>query len=68
MEPIFEPIEHVGIIKEVTDIGVTVNIKGRLGVIKVPLRYVISDKPIEVGQEVRFYFSYLHVKEQREEK
>ncbi len=48
-------------IVEVNDTAVKVSIKGRLGVITVPLRWVFTDKKLEEGQEVEFYFSYMNV-------
>ncbi|GHU49310.1 hypothetical protein FACS1894127_2230 [Clostridia bacterium] len=50
-----------GIITQVNDTAVTVNVTGRLGVITVPLRWVFTDKPLEQGQAVEFYFSYMNV-------
>ena len=46
-------------ITELNETAVKVSIKGRLGVITVPLRWIIADKALEVGQEVEFYFSYM---------
>lgn len=48
-------------IVEVNDTAVKVSIQGRLGVITVPLRWVFTDKPLEPGQDVEFYFSYMNV-------
>lgn len=49
---------HEGVVVEVTDGGVAIDIKGRLGHIRLPKRMVISDWPIEVGMEVGFMMSY----------
>jgi len=49
-------------ILSVNDTAVKVGIQGRLGVITVPLRWVFTDKKLEVGQEVEFYFSYMNVR------
>ena len=38
-----------------------IGVNGRMGVLSVPLRCVFSDKPLEIGQEVEFYFSYINV-------
>jgi hypothetical protein len=46
----------------INDTAVKVSIQGRLGVITVPLRWIISDKALEIGQEVEFYFSYMQVR------
>lgn len=50
-----------GIIVEVKDGGVTIDLKGRLGQLKIPLRMLISDYPLKVGQEVGFMLSYPEV-------
>lgn len=52
-----------GIIVQVTDGGVTIDLKGRLGQLKVPLRMIITDTALEVGQEVGFLLSYPEVLE-----
>ncbi len=49
-------------IVEINDTAVKVSIQGRLGVITVPLRWVFTDKALEIGQEVEFYFSYMNVR------
>lgn len=50
-----------GIIVELTGASVTIDIKGRLGQFKIPLRMLISEYPVQVGQEVAFLFSYPEV-------
>ncbi|MFA9376125.1 MAG: CBO2463/CBO2479 domain-containing protein [Lachnotalea sp.] len=47
---------------EINDTAIKVSIQGRLGVIMVPLRWIFTDKPLEIGQDVEFYFSYMNVK------
>lgn len=47
---------------EINDTAVKVSIQGRLGVIMVPLRWIFTDKPLEIGQDVEFYFSYMQVR------
>lgn len=56
-----EPRLLRGVIKEVTEVGVRVGVNGRMGVLSLPLRCVFTDKPLEVGQEVEFYLSYINV-------
>ncbi|ETJ36974.1 hypothetical protein Q604_UNBC08788G0007 [human gut metagenome] len=46
---------------EVNDTAVKVSIQGRLGVITVPLRWIFTDKQLEEGQLVEFYFSYMNL-------
>ncbi len=43
----------------VNDTAITVSIRGRLGVITVPRRWVFTDRPLSPGVEVEFYFSYM---------
>ena len=38
---------------------VSVDLKGRLGYLKVPMRMLISDYEIKVGQEVGFNMSFI---------
>jgi len=52
---------YEGILVEVTGGSVTIDIKGRLGQLKLPLRMIISDQPLEVGQIVGFLMSYPEV-------
>ena len=47
-----------GIIVEVTGGSVTIDIAGRMGQLKIPLRMLISDEPPVVGQVVDFLMSY----------
>lgn len=53
------PILTKGKIVEVNDTAIKVDVKGRLGVICVPLRWVFTDKKLKPGQTVEFYFSYM---------
>lgn len=50
-----------GIITRVTDGSVEADFKGRLGHISVPMRMIITDYPIEIGQEVALNMSFLEV-------
>lgn len=47
-----------GIVTRVTDGGIEFDFKGRLGAMKVPMRMIISDYPIKVGQTVGFKMSF----------
>jgi len=49
---------YQGTIVEITGGSVTIDIDGRLGQLKLPLRMIINDKPLESGQIVRFVMSY----------
>ena len=61
MDICLEPRLLHGVIKDVTELGVRVGVNGRMGVLSLPLRCVFTDKPLEVGQEVEFYLSYINV-------
>lgn len=52
---------YEGIITEITDAGVTIELKGRLGRIMLPKRMVISEYDLEVGMEVGFLMTYPEV-------
>lgn len=52
---------YEGIIVEVTDASVTIDLKGRLGQLKIPLRMLISQHDVQIGQEVGFMMSYPEV-------
>ena len=52
-------ISMEGIIVEVHDGAVGIDLKGRLGFLKIPMRMLISDYEIKVGQEVGFNMSFI---------
>ena len=52
-------IKVEGVITEVHDGSICVDIKGRLGELKVPMRMVISDYPLQVGQTVAWNMSFI---------
>lgn len=52
---------YQGTIVKVTGGAAIIDIDGRLGEMKLPLRMIINDRPLEVGQTVRFVLSYPEV-------
>lgn len=50
-----------GVIVELDDCSVAIDLKGRLGYMKVPKRMIITDYEMKVGQEVGFNMSFLEV-------
>ncbi|MEG0254047.1 MAG: CBO2463/CBO2479 domain-containing protein [Vagococcus sp.] len=50
-----------GILVDITDASVTIDIKGRLGQFKIPRRMLISEYDVKIGQEVGFMMSYPEV-------
>ncbi|MCL2575983.1 MAG: hypothetical protein FWE33_06075 [Defluviitaleaceae bacterium] len=57
--------QYEGVIVEVTGGSVTIDINGRLGQMKLPLRMIINHHPLAVGQTVRFMLSYPEVVDTR---
>lgn len=52
-------IKMEGVIVEVHDGAVAIDLKGRLGYLRIPLRMLITDYPLEVGQEVAWNMSFV---------
>jgi hypothetical protein len=52
---------YEGVIVELTDGGVVIDLKGRIGQLKIPRRMLICDVNPEVGHEVGFMLSYPEV-------
>lgn len=50
-----------GIIVEISDGAVGIDFKGRMGFLKIPKRMLITDYPLELGQEVGINMSYVEV-------
>ncbi len=50
-----------GIVVQIQDAGVEIDLKGRLGKFKMPMRMLISDKALEIGQTVGFMMSHPEV-------
>lgn len=63
MDYIINPVKMGGLVKAVSDHMVKVHLHGRLGVITVPDRLIIHREPIEPGNELEFYFSYIQIVE-----
>jgi len=55
------PMYMEGIIVAIHDGAVTMDLKGRLGSLKVPRRMLISDYELQVGQEVGFMMGHPEV-------
>jgi len=52
---------YEGVLVEITDGSVTIDLKGRLGQLKIPKRMLISEYEVAIGQEVGFMMSYPEV-------
>lgn len=62
MDVQIEPKLLPGRIIEVTEIGVKIELNGRMGIVILPLRSVFTEKPLEVNDQVEIYLSYAKVK------
>ncbi len=54
-------IEMQGVLVEIHDGCVAIDLKGRLGYLRIPMRMIITDYPLKVGQEVGFKMSFIEV-------
>lgn len=61
MDVDLQPLLLRGVIKEITEVGVRIGVNGRMGVLSLPLRCILTEKPLELGQECEFYLSYVNV-------
>lgn len=52
-------IRMEGVIVEVHDGCAAIDLKGRLGYLKVPMRMLITDYPLVIGQEVAWNMSFV---------
>ena len=57
-------IRMEGIITQVTDGGVSIDLRGRLGRLEIPMRMLISDQPPQPGQPVAFQMSLVAQREE----
>lgn len=54
-------IEMKGIITEVHDGSVSIDFKGRLGSMKIPMRMLITDYELQEGMEIGLKMSFIEV-------
>lgn len=57
---------YEGVITEVTDGGISIELKGRLGRLILPKRMIISDYPLEIGSRVGFLMTYPEVIDEKQ--
>ncbi len=61
-------VPYLGTIKETNDTGVVIQIQGRLGVMSLPWRQVLSDGIPKVGDRVKFTMSLIEMYDEKEGK
>lgn len=50
-----------GKIVQITEMSAKIELKGKMGIINLPLRSVFTDKKLEIGDQVEIYISYAKV-------
>lgn len=50
-----------GKIVEITEMSAKIELKGKMGIVHLPLRSVFTDKKLEINDEVEIYISYAKV-------
>lgn len=50
-----------GKIVEITEMSAKIELKGKMGIVHLPLRSVFTDKKLEIDDEVEIYISYAKV-------
>jgi hypothetical protein len=63
LDYIINPILMGGLVKEINEDMVKVHLHGRLGVITIPEKIILSEIELEPGVELEFHFSYLKVED-----
>lgn len=63
LDYMINPILMGGLIREICGQMVKVHLYGRLGVITIPEKYILTDIKLAPGVELEFHFSYLKVEE-----
>lgn len=56
-----EPKLLNGRIVEITEMSVKIELKGKMGIVNLPLRSVFTDKKLELNDEIEMYISYAKV-------
>ncbi|AHB36348.1 CBO2463/CBO2479 domain-containing protein [Spiroplasma apis] len=52
---------YQGVITSVDDVSVSIDLLGRMGSMRLPLRLIITNKKLIVGQNITIYMSYVEV-------
>lgn len=61
MEVQIEPKLVTGRIVEITEMSAKIELKGKMGIVNLPLRSVFTDKKLELDDQVEIYISYAKV-------
>lgn len=61
MDVNIEPKLLIGRIVEITEMSAKIELKGKMGILHLPLRSVFTNKNLEIDDEVEVYVSYARV-------
>lgn len=63
-----QAVPYTGVLTEINDTYFYVQLTARLGVLKLPIRWLISENPPKVGDEVKILMSYVEMADDNYEK
>lgn len=63
-----DAVPYTGTIRELNDTEIIIQIASRLGVLKLPRRWLICEHNPKIGDEVKFLMSYIEMKDDKYEK
>ena len=63
LDYMINPVLMEGKIRDRYETSVKIQLRGRLGVIELPKDLIVGDKKLDIGDKVRFYFSYIQAVE-----
>ncbi|ABS42126.1 TPA: hypothetical protein PTV74_003655 [Clostridium botulinum] len=61
MEVEITPKLVAGRIVQITEMSAKIELKGKMGIVNLPLRSVFTDKKLEIDDQVEIYISYAKV-------
>lgn len=61
---IINPTLMMGTVKKIEAGQMSINLRGRLGVITIPEAFILPDLTFQAGEKLEFYFSYIQVVDQ----
>lgn len=61
MNVTIEPKLLPGKIVEITEMAAKIELKGKMGILNLPLRSIFTDKPLALDDQVEIYISYAKV-------
>lgn len=56
-----QPKLLTGKIVEISEMSAKIELKGKMGIVNLPLRSIITDKPLELDDQAQLYISYAKI-------